>query len=1008
MAAPFTTSSATLRARSASDSSDIGPAARARIIAESTLPPSPSPHLDVSPIHHRRGARSTWAAFFTTKPERRKTAVLFDPAGSQPAPLPPPDDPPPKQFATLHLPKVVRKRVSSPPVVHSGTSLGRSLTGKPRPLSRIEGSPANSPTLPGVFASLPARTRERIRSSYDSTRRSHERPEFFTLGHVSPTPEIPDPETPTPTPHSFRASADSRSSTHIKRRSMGSFARPPITSPYSARRVSAMPLQGDDELLEAGESYRASTADLSDFLRATGPEDSNPGVPVEKFKTKDVDKDGANSTRSRTRSSIFRIGGRKREKSRPSAVPAVNIDDIPPPPVPAIPRLPVQDEVHRSFSPILPMLNLNEDGAEQSARSSLQSSLYSNGRLPPNTREHRTTILMITTPHMSSEPKMLSHSRSLGSMTTISKEEGSPVSGGTSHGAGSSVLQSQPHAPASYANTSPSRLKTHSPTMSMSSDDGTLSTSERPRIASGEGLALLSRIRALESTVTRQTPPQSVAGRSISMGAHSGYLQVQTPKTRPRGYSSPDPVSPPSVESTPTIATPAPTFSPSASIAPTPELTPHKSPVTLPESIPVVTVVPPRKNSATSPIIVDGLRFPTPPDSSSHTNKRRPNTMDIPPLGYIPASPPRASRSMRVTRSPRNSGPNEVDSIKARTKRSDHNTRPSPLNLDAVPTYREWKLNPAEVQIQPGELTGLELDLNSQQPTEVGKKRQSLMEQHQQLFLNANPFQTPPSPSEPFLGPLLKGGVPPPLESGPPAMPLPPSPRPFPEISMNSTSPISLRSNISPIELRHSTPNSQRTRLDSLMVRSSALISPIPASPVTSDATHALTTILTAQREQFDGMSKYLVDMVKSFEEEKRAYEQRIQALMIVVGEKEAKAKEDERRIKGLEWLVGNLNLRAGGGKPSSGEPPSDSGSNDPKISRRRSSFSGLGAKEDAPMTPLPIDRALDPVERAKRASSMDDVLQNLIALSQSGRLNSARSHPNIYEWAANTALEQD
>ncbi|CCO32186.1 hypothetical protein BN14_06240 [Rhizoctonia solani AG-1 IB] len=155
-------------------------------------------------------------------------------------------------------------------------------------------------------------------------------------------------------------------------------------------------------------------------------------------------------------------------------------------------------------------------------------------------------------------------------------------------------------------------------------------------------------------------------------------------------------------------------------------------------------------------------------------------------------------------------------------------------------------------------------------------------------------------------------------------------------------------------------------------------------------------------------MSRHLLDMVKSFEDEKRAYEQRIQELTTAVSEKEAKAKEDERKIKGLEWLVGNLNLRAGGGKAGNTEPASDSGSNDAKISRRRGSFSGIGAKEDTPMTPLPIDQALDPVDRAKRAASMDDVLQNLIALSQSGRLNSARSHPNIYEWATNTALQQD
>ncbi|CUA75604.1 hypothetical protein RSOLAG22IIIB_05969 [Rhizoctonia solani] len=994
MAAPFTTSTVTLRSRSASDASDIGPTARARIIAESTLAPSPSPHLDVSPIQHRRGARNTWAAFFTTKPERRKTLAIFD------TPEPPPDDPPLKPPTTTRLPKAARKRLSSPALAHPGAVLARPFGGRSRPLSRIEGSPANSPTLPEVFASLPAKTRERIRSSYDSTRRSNERPEFYTLGHVSPTPEIPDPDTPSPAPHPLRASTESRSSSHIKRRTMASFARPPITSLHSARRISALPLRGADELREADEPHRASTADLSDFLRATGPEDSNPAVPVEKVQTKDVDRDGANSTRSRTRSSLFRIGGRKREKSRHNTGRTPITDDVPPLPIPAIPHLPVHDD--RSFSPILPMLHLNEDGAEQSARSSLQSSIYSNGRLPPNTREHRlkdgTTILMITTPQTSLEPKLLSHSRSLGSMTTNSKDEELP---GTSHRFEGSMLQSQPHPPTSYANPTPSRHKNHSPTVSISSD-GTLSTTERPRIPSGGGLALLSRIKAMESSVTPQTPPaQAAPGRSISMGSHGGYLQ--TPKTRPRGFSSPDPVSPPSAESTPTISTPLPTFSPSASIAPTPELTPHKSPVTLPESVPVVTVVPPRKNSGTSPIIVDGLHFPAPPTSPPRT-KRRPNTMDTPPLGYVPASPTRTSGSMRVTRSPRNSGPSESDSVKARTKRFD--SRPSPLNLDAVPTYREWKSNPAEVHIQPGELTGLELDLNSQQPTEVGKKRQSLMEQHQQLFLNANPFQTPPSPAEPFLGSPLRANLPP-LESGPPAMPLPPSPRPFPEISMSCTSPISPRSCVPLSELRHSTPSSQRTRFDSLMVRPPVSATPIPASPVTSDASHALSTILTAQREQFDEMSKYMMNMVKSFEDEKRAYERRIQELTMVVNEKEVKAKEDERKIKGLEWLVGNLNLRAGGGKTSNGEPPSDSGSNDPKISRRRGSFSGLGAKEDVPMTPLPIDRALDPAERAKRAASMDDVLQNLIALTQSG-LSSMRSHPNIYEWAANTALEQD
>ncbi|CAE6402883.1 unnamed protein product [Rhizoctonia solani] len=1001
MAMPFKTSSATNRARSASDASDIGPAARARIIAESTLSPSPSPHLDVSPIQHRRGSRNTWTSFFTTKQERRKTLAVFDPPQSQPdaPPLPLPEEPPPKQHTTIRLPKVARKRVSSPPTTHSGGLLGRSLTSKPRPLSRIEGSPANSPTLPEVFASLPARTRERIRSSYDSTRRSHEQSEGFTSGHVSPISRSGTPLNPP----SLRASTESRSSRHIKRRSMASFVRPPITPAHPMRRISALPLRGGDDLRETGESYRTSTADLSDFLRATGPEDSNPGVPAEKLQIKDVDRDGANSTRSRTRSSIFRIGGRKREKSRPPVGPVPNTDDVPPLPVPPVPRLPTQDDAHRSFSPIPPSLNINEEGAEQSARSSLQSSLHNSGRLPPNTREHRlrdgTTILMITTPQTSTEPKMLLHSRSLGSMTTINRDE---RLGETLDRAEGSTPQSQPQTLVSSASHVGLKSKTHSPNVSMSSD-GTLSTSERPRIGSGEGLALLSRIRALESGITPQTPPsETVTGRSISMGARSGYLQVQTPKTRPRGYSSPDPVSPPSAESTPTVTTPTPTFSPSASIAPTPELTPHKSPVTLPESIPVVTVVPPRKNSVTSPIVVDGLRFPAPPLSPPRA-KRRPNTMDTPPLGYTPATPPR-TRSMMATRSPRNSGPNEADSLKARTKRADHGIRPSPLNLDAVPTYREWKSNPAEVHTQPGELTGLELDLNSQQPTEVGKKRRSLMEQHQQLFLNANPFQTPPSPSGPLFGPSLGSAIPPPLESGPPAMPLPPSPRPFPEITMSATSPISLRSN----DLRHSTPSSQRSRFDSLMVRPSPSITPIPGSPVSSDATHALTVILTAQREQFDGMSRHLLDMVKSFEDEKRAYEQRIQELTATVSEKEAKAKEDERKIKGLEWLVGNLNLRAGAGKAANTEAVSDSGSNDVKNSRRRRSFSGLGAKEDVPMTPLPIDQALDPVDREKRAASMDDVLQNLIALSQSGRLNSARSHPNIYEWATNTALHQD
>ncbi|KAF8685002.1 hypothetical protein RHS04_01058 [Rhizoctonia solani] len=1005
MAVPFKTSSTTNRTRSASDASDIGSAARARIIAESTLPPSPSPHLDVSPIQHRRGSRNTWTSFFTSKPERRKTLAIFDPPQSQldAPPVPPPDEPPPRQYTTLHFPKVARKRVSSPPTTHSSTLLGRSFTTKPRPLSRIEGSPATSPALPGVFASLPARTRERIRSSYDSTRRSHEQSEGFTSGHATPISDLDTPANPT----SFRASTGSRSSRHIKRRSMASFARPPITSAHTMRRISALPLRGGDDLRETGESYRTSTADLSDFLRATGPEDPNPGVPTEKLQIKDVDRDGANSTRSRTRSSIFRIGGRKREKSRPRVDPVPNTDDVPPLPAPPFSRLPAQDDTQRSFSPILRLANSTEEGVEQSARSSLQSSVYSNGRLPPNTREHRlrdgTTILMITTPRTSTEPKILSHSKSLGSITTINRDDGTQSLSGTLGRAEGSTL------PSLVSSVSPvgSKVNTHSPTVSISSD-GTLSTSERPRIISGEGLALLSRIRALESSFppqTPQTPPsQTVGGRSISMGAHDSYLQVQTPKSRPRGYSSPDPVSPTSAESTPTITIPTPTFSPSASIAPTPELTPHKSPVTLPEHIPTVTVVPPRKNSATSPIVVDGLQFPAPPLSPPKA-KRRPNTMDAPPLEYSPDSPPRTSRSMRAARSTRNSGPNEADSAKARSKKAEHSARPSPLNLDAVPTYREWKSNPAEVHTQPGELTGLELDLDYQQPTKVGKKRQSLMEQHQQLFLNANPFQTPPSPSGPLFGPSLGSVVPPPLESGPPAMPLPPSPRPFPEISMAAgASPISIRSN----DLRHSTPHSQRSRFDSLMVRPSPSVTPVPASPVSSDATHALTAILTAQREQFDGMSKHLLEMVKSFEEEKRAYEQRIQELTAAVNEKEAKAKEDERKIKGLEWLVGNLNLRAGGGKAGNTELASDSGSNDAKNSRRRSSFPGLGAKDDTPMTPLPIDQALDPVDRAKRAASMDDVLQNLIALSQSGRLNSTRSHPDIYEWATNTALQQD
>lgn len=982
MAGPLSSS----RSRSSSVTSDFG--ATARVLDAQLSSPKP----DISPISPRRGARGSLAIFFASKSERSQTASPDLQVDTT--------QPPPQSDVELS-PKAARRASRT-------TFLARSLSGKPRPLSRTEAK-ANGHTLPAIFASLPSRAQDRIRSSYDSNRRSFGRPESFTLGDIAPIPDVPDPETPSSEPHSFRlaGSFERDPEGFPKRRSMASFARPPITG----RRISSSPFDEDDLLESIGKPYRASTADLIDFLRDTGPEDSR-RPHVEKSPSKDVDRDGASSTRSRSKSSIFRIAGRKREKSRPSIPPAVSSHDVPPMPSVALPRLAIRQEdgeVRTSFSQILPLLNLNQEGADSpGTRTSLQGSL--SGQLPPNTREHRlpdgTTILMITTPQTALQPETLAHSRPRGSITAPAKEETSEcMASGPESGA------SQPPTLKPLVDPAPTKLKTHSPSMSVSSD-GTLSTAERHRAVSGEDrLALLPRIRTLETQFGPQTPTTAHAptGRSIMQ---TGLLQVRTPKTRPRGYSSPDSVSPPSTESTPTVETPVvPAYSPSASIAPTPELTPHKSPVNLPEPPATVNSDSLPKSSAGSLIVVDGLQFPAPPAAPPQP-RRRPNTIGTPPRGKASVSPSRSSKSMRVTRSPRRSNPSEGDLIKARAKKPEHGPRPQPLNLDAVPSYREFKANAAELQTQPGELTGLELDLSAGS-SELGRKRDSLMEQHQQLFLNANPFQTPPSPSDPFLAPPVRGppALPPPA-GGPPAMPLPPSPLPLHEPPMLSNSPISPRSNPLINDLRRTSWHSQRSRLDSLRIRSSAIATPIPASPVTSDAVHTLNTVLAAQRGQFDSMSKQLVDMVKAFEEEKRAYEQRIQELAAVVAEKEAKSKQDERKIKGLEWLVGNLNLRATVGKGRNNRDASSDSESAPAASleRRRSSFSGLGANDDVPVTPLadPISRAFDPAERAKRAASMDDVLQNLIALSLPSSGFSSRNPSRIYEWAAQTAQEQD
>lgn len=267
MAGPLPSS----RTRSSSVTSDIG--ATAGILdAEPTLKP------DVSPISPRRGARGSLAFFFASKPDRSRTAspdLQVDTA-----------QPPPQSDApTSNQSDTKAARRNSRP----HTFLARSLTSKPHPLSRTEVRSSTPPTLPGIFASLPSRTQDRIRSSYDSSRRSSGRPSSFTLGDITPIPDILDPETPSPEAHSFRlgGSFERDSEGYPKRRSMASFARPPITS----RRISSYPLDGDDDLDGTGARYRASTADLIDFLRDTGPEDSHRSH-VEKPASKDVDRDG--------------------------------------------------------------------------------------------------------------------------------------------------------------------------------------------------------------------------------------------------------------------------------------------------------------------------------------------------------------------------------------------------------------------------------------------------------------------------------------------------------------------------------------------------------------------------------------------------------------------------------------------------------------------------------------------------------------------------------------------
>ncbi|KAG8733083.1 hypothetical protein FRC10_000427 [Ceratobasidium sp. 414] len=991
-------SAAALRHRAKSEAGELG-ANR----SVSDPPVSASTRPEVSAKQNRRSSRGTLSFLFAARLERSRTLADTLPK-SNAAPL----DAPPNAPAPS---KPSRQRTNSKPTL-SAAILARSLTTKARPLSRVE----QSPTLPSIFASLPARTRDSLRQSCEAPRRSFERPEIFALREISPGPEldISDPETPTPNPHSFRISQSGGGdddSIAPERRSMASFARSPITSSHTMRRISALPLGGDDLFDPACGVYRASTADLSDFLRATGPEDLQQGVARERGGSlKDIkDSDGANSTRSRTRSSLFRLGGRRREKSRPNG-PGVSSND-PLPPVPALatlglPAFSLRDEEggepRTSFSQILPMLGLHEEPPTQSLASAF---------VPPNTRQHRlpdgTSILMITTPQSLPE-KPLAHSRSLNSVNSVAKEDPlRPSLPGTSSVATAKPTGARfkPLPPQPFVSAAKSMLKTHSPTMSISSD-GTLSTAERPRESE-----LLHNRFAVPKTPTMA---QTVSGHSSMLNLQSSYLQACTP-TRPRGYSSPDPVSPPSAESTPTVKTPMQiNFSPSASIAPTPELTPQKDLVGLPEVVPIVKVdlVPPRKPSL--PIIVDGLHFPSPPNDLLPT-RRRPITMTVPRPSPVTVSPTRSSKSMRVTRSPLKQSSAENDSQKARPKRGDPSMRPSPLNMEAVPTYRELKASAPEIQTQPGELTGLELDLNEE--VEPGKKRNSLMEQHQQLFLNGNPFQTPPSPADPFLTPSLKNGAGvalPPLAGGPPPMPLPPSPS---LLSQAPHSPASPRaSSFSTNELHRSglTPR-RRSRVDSLMVRSSILFNSssasVAASIPTSSPVQALTSALSAQREQFDATSKYLIDTAKSFEEEKRALELRIQELVAIVAEKDAKAKEDERKIQGLEWLVGNLNLRACAGKGGNGSDPADSDDSGAKRRRRRSSFPGLGSKEDVPATPLPMERALNATERAKRTASMDDVFRNLGALSSTGialGLNPLLTPPNIYEWAANTVLEQD
>ncbi|KAG9098867.1 hypothetical protein FRC06_005891 [Ceratobasidium sp. 370] len=992
---------AALRQRAKSETDEL---AANRSVSDPSASASTRP--DVSPKQNRRSSRGTLSFLFAARPERSRTLADTSPKSNATPLDAPPNAPAPS--------KPGRQRTKSKPTLPAAL-LARSLTAKVRPLSRVE----QSPTLPSIFASLPGRTRDSLRQSYEAPRRSFERPEIFALRGISPGPvDIPDPETPTPNLHSFRISQSPNDDDSPGRRSMASFARSPITSSHPMRRISALPLGGDDLFDSACEVYRASTADLSEFLRATGPEDLQRGVPRERGGSlKDIkDSDGANSTRSRTRSSLFRLGGRRREKSRPNG-PALTSND-PLPPVPALttlglPAFGLRDEEggdpRTSFSQILPMFGLHEEGVSQPPRQSLTSTF-----LPPNTREHRlpdgTTILMITTPQSLSESKPLAHSRSLNSVNGVTKEDSlKPSLLGSSNAVPVKPIEARkfkPLPPQPLAFLAKSTLKTHSPTMSISSD-GTLSTAERPR-----EVVLLGNQFAVPKT---PTVAQTVSGHSSMLNLQSSYLQACTP-TRPRGYSSPDPVSPPSAESTPTVKTPTPiNFSPSASIAPTPELTPQKELVGLPESVPVVKVdlAPPRKPSLTGAIVVDGLHFPSPPDGLSPT-RRRPTTMTVPRSNHISASPTRSSKSMRVTRSTRKPSFPEDDSQKARPKRGDPSMRPRPLNMEAVPTYREWKANAPEVQTQPGELTGLELDLN--EGAEPGRKRNSLMDQ-QQLFLGANPFQTPPSPADPFLTPSLKNGAGaalPPLAGGPPLMPLPPSPSLLsqPPHSPSSPRPSSFSTNELP---RSSLTPRRRSRVDSLMVRSSILFnsSPvsIPASLPGSSPVQALTSALSAQRDQFDAMSKYLVDTAKSFEEEKRAYELRIQELLAIVAEKEAKANEDERKIQGLEWLVGNLNLRAGVGKGGDNPDRADWDESGVKQRRRRSSFSGLGCKEDVPVTPSPIERAPDATERAKRTASMDDVFRNLGALSSTGvalGLNPLLTPPNIYEWAANTVLERD